>query len=107
MNNNIEEFVSEIIKQAGFDGMPEDFLAEYKEKVAIEAQKRLGMSAMEALPDDKIEEFSELAEKSPNDLEKINTFLTENIPDFEEKMAKALRDFGTEMIESAKKLEKK
>ena len=105
--NHIEKFVVEIIKQAGLDKMPEDFLADYTEKVTMEAQKRLGLSAVEALPDDKLKEFTELTEKSPDDFIKINAFLKENISDFEEKMSKALRDFGLEMIESAKKLEKK
>lgn len=104
MNNNIEGFITEVVKQAGLDKMPEDFLLEYKEKLAIEAQKRLGLSAMEALPDEKIEEFTELTEKNPEDYEKINAFLMDNISDFDEKMAIALRDFGFEMVESAKKL---
>ena len=107
MKNHIEEYITEIIKQAGFDKMPEDFLIDYKEKMTIEAQKRLGLSAVEALPEGKLEEFTELTEKSPDDFEKINAFLSENISDFEEKMAKVLRDFGQETIESAKKLEKK
>lgn len=105
-NNNIGKFIDEVIIKAGYDKMPEDFLSEYKEKLTEEAHKRLGITAIEALPEDKTEEFSKLAEENPNDFDAINKYLKENITDFDQKMAEALSEFGREVVESAEKLKK-
>jgi hypothetical protein len=104
MANDIQKFVETVVEQAGLSGLPEDFQQEYIEKMTIEAQKRLGVTAMSELSNEKIEEFSKLAEANRDNPEMLNDFLKENIENYDEKMAKALQEFGEEILESAKKL---
>ena len=106
MKNDIQRFIKEIIKKAELDKMPQDFLDEYNEKLTMEAQKRLGLASVSELKPEEIEEFTKLIEESNNDSEKINEYLTFHIENFEEKMAKALAEFGNEIIKNAEKLRK-
>ncbi|MCK4554079.1 hypothetical protein KAU19_03890 [Candidatus Parcubacteria bacterium] len=82
--------------------MPADFLDEYTDKLAMEAQKRLGLAAIKELDERKIKEFNKIKEN--NGAEAINEFLSANIENFEDKMTVALSEFGKGVIESAKKL---
>lgn len=98
----IQKFIYQIIKEAGLDKMPKDFLDEYTDKLAMEAQKRLGLAAIKELNEQKIREFSKI--KESRDAKAINEFLSANIENFEDKMTMALQGFSQEVIASAKKL---
>lgn len=100
---NIDDFIKAVMEESGLSGMPETFLSEYSEKLKEEAQKRLGIIAMDSLSGEQVDEFNLLVEsgKSEDDL---NSYLSINIEDFELKMTEALKGFAEEVIESAKKL---
>ena len=98
----IQKFIYQIIKEAELDKMPKDFLDEYTDKLAMEAQKRLGLVAIKELDSDQIKEFNKIKENSGT--EAINEFLFANIENFEDKITMALQEFGQEVIDSAKKL---
>ncbi|MBU4601138.1 DUF5663 domain-containing protein [Candidatus Parcubacteria bacterium] len=100
--NYMEKFINQIIKEAGIDKMPKDFVDEYADKLTTEAQKRLGLAAIKELDEGKIKEFNKIEES--HDAKAINEFLSANIENFEEKMTVALNEFGKKVIESAKKL---
>ena len=100
----MQKFIQQIIKESGLDKMPKDFLEEYTEKLKMEAQKRLGLVAIKELNEKQVKKFTEITEKKEQDPKEINDFLIANINNFEEKMTVALRDFGREVMESAKKL---
>ena len=97
------QFIDLLIKQAGLDKMPTEFLGEYREKLAAEAQKRVGLAAMAELSADQIEEFNKLSVKTNNDPQAINDYLVSHIADFEVKMSEALKQFGDEVLASAKR----
>lgn len=104
MQNYLQKFVEEIIKEAGLDGMPSDFLSEYTAKLAEETQKRLGLVSMAELSPKEVEELSGIMEKTKNDPAAINDYLVSRVDNYEEKMVKALKEFGEEVIASARKL---
>lgn len=104
MNNNLQDFIEVLIKQTGLDKMPVEFLDEYKNRLQIEAEKRLGLAAMAELSTKQIEEFNKLAAKTENDPAKINDYLASHIDNFESKMTEALKQFGQEVIVAAKKV---
>lgn len=104
--NTIESFIDEIVKQAGLDDMPADFIDEYKQRLAIEAQQRMGIVAMQQLTPEGIEELNKLVEESSEEPQKISDFLVSKIDNYEELMANALRDFGREVVEKAQNMEK-
>jgi predicted Zn-dependent protease len=107
MEDNMRKFIEEIIKRAGLDGMPADFLDEYAEKLAEEAQKRIGVESMALLTPEQTEELGKLMEQSHNDPKPINDYLVSRIEHYQEKMAAVLKQFGDEVIESAKKVNNK
>jgi len=105
MENIIEQFIQGMIKKAGIDNMPEDFKKEYTEKLAVQAQQRLGMVAIQELDEKGVEDFEEFMSKneSPKPDEVLDFFNT-RIPDFSTKVAKTLEEFGNEFIQGAAKL---
>lgn len=103
MESNINDFIKALILKAGLDKMPQDFLDEYEEKLAIEAQKRMGVVAMENLTKEQALELANLAEENGDTPEKISEYLSANIPDFKELMSNALQEFGEEVINSSQK----
>lgn len=104
MANDIKKFVETIIKEAKLDTLPAEFLEEYTERMTIEAQKRLGVTAMSELKPEKIEELNKLIQDTNNDPLKVSAFLEENIENYQDKMTKALQEFGEEVLDSAQKL---
>jgi len=101
----IQNFVLDLLKQAGIDNMPEEFKQEYAEKLAVEAERRLGVIAMEELDAKGLEEFEAFmathdAPKSEDFLE----FFNSHISDFNEKASRALHDFAQEFLSSTAEL---
>lgn len=105
MENVIEQFIQGVIKKAGIDNMPEDFKKEYAEKLAAEAQRRLGMVALQELDEKGVKDFEKFmgSDKALKPA-KVMEFFNSRIPDFSTKVAKALEQFGNEFIQGAAKL---
>lgn len=99
----INTFVVELLKKADLDKVPQDFYDEYVEKIGLEVQKRLGLVAMKELSPEAVDQFGELIKNdaSPKDLV---VFFQENIPDYQEKIEMALKDFADEFLVSVEKL---
>ena len=102
--NNLKQFIEKIIEDAGLANMPEEFKKEYGEKMLLEAEKRIGITALKYLNEDQIKELVTLSEKNPDNPEKIDEFLKKNIKNYEEVISNALRDFAQDVINSAKKI---
>lgn len=102
MEDVIQNFVLDLLKQAGIDQMPEDFKKEYTEKLAVEAERRLGVMAMEELDAKGLEEFE--AFMSTNNAPKSEDFLeffNSHITNFNVKSNKTLQEFAQEFLNSA------
>lgn len=99
----ISTFVTELLKKAELDKVPQNFYDEYSEKLGNEVQKRLGIIAMKELTPGAVDEFGKLVsgEAKPEELAK---FFKKNIPDYEDKVESALREFADEFLASAAKL---
>lgn len=103
MNNELDIFINELIKQAGLDSMPAEYLQEYKEKLAIEAQKRLGVASMAALSPEQVAELNEIIAREAEPAMAIKDYLIANIDDYKGKMTEALKEFGREVLVAAGK----
>lgn len=102
MEDIIQNFAMDLLKQAGLDNMPEEFKKEYIEKLAVEAERRLGVMAMEDLDAKGLEDFENFM--SSHDAPKTEDFLeffNSHIPDFTAKTSKTLQDFAQEFLASA------
>jgi len=105
MQDVIQQFITEVIKKAAIDKMPEDFKKEYTEKLGAEAQRRLGIMAMGELNEQGVKDFEEFManNKSPKP-EKVLEFFGARIPDFTAKVTEALKKFAEEFIAGAERL---
>lgn len=103
--NMILKMINEALVKAGIDQMPEDFKKTYTTKLALEAQQRLGIMALDELDEKSLKEYESLisGKKDPKPTELMDFFNT-NIPDFQKKVQKTLDKFGQEIIDSAKRL---
>lgn len=101
----IQKFINQILIEAKIDQMPEDFKKEYTEKLAQEAQRRLGIVAMDELDEQGIRDLEGFMKKKgmPKSQE-LMEFFSQRIPDFENKVISALRQFADEFIKGAEKL---
>ena len=99
----IAVFVSELLKKAGLADVPKNFYDEYSEKIGVEVQKRLGIIAMNELKPEAAEKFGELMARDA-DPDELAEFFQNNIPNYEQKVTDALRDFADDFLASAAKL---
>ncbi len=103
--NLISQFVERLIQDAGLDNVPENFRAEYTEKIGAEVQKRIGLIAVKEMGPETLDEFAALLEKDPKP-EEMNKFFASRIPDLDKKVSEALREFSEEFLAGAEKLKK-
>lgn len=105
MTDTIQQFVAGVIERAGINNMPDDFKKEYVEKLSIEAQKRIGMMALEELDEKGVKTFEQFVgdNKSPKP-EEVLDFFNNHIPDFTEKVKNTLQVFADEFVKGAEKL---
>ncbi|MFA5126422.1 MAG: DUF5663 domain-containing protein [Patescibacteria group bacterium] len=98
----IQNFALDLLKQAGIDNMPEEFKKEYLEKLAIEAERRLGVMAMEELDAKGLEEFEAfMSTREAPKSEEFLEFFNSHISDFSAKANQTLQDFAKEFLSSA------
>jgi hypothetical protein len=102
MEDMIQNFILDLLKNAGLDNMPEEFKKEYTEKLAVEAERRLGVMAMEELDAKGLEDFEAFmtAQETPKS-EDFLEFFSSHIVDFDTKANKTLLEFAQEFLASA------
>ena len=105
MEELIQKYISQIMDDAKLSDMPEDFKADYIEKLQTEIERRLGITALKSMDESAVKKFNELITEDPNlPPEKIAEFYQEHIPNFSEVMNKTLEDFKQEFIKKAQSL---
>jgi len=104
MNNDIKQFVEKIIEEAGLSNMPEEFKEEYKQKMVLEAEKRMGVVTLKHLNESQAKELAQITENNPDDIDKVNDFLEKSIENYKEIMTEALREFAQDVISAAQKI---
>lgn len=101
----VAQFVSELIKKAGLDNVPEKFREEYAEKIGAEVQRRIGLVALKELSPQALDEFNVLAGKDAKP-DELAEFFKKSVPDWEDKITVALKEFSDEFLASSEKLKK-
>jgi len=98
---SVEDYVDDLMQRAGFDKLPEEFHADYREKLAIEVQRRIGILSMQHLSKKDLTAFSKMLEEHPQTPpEKVTEFFNEHIEDFPGKIAEGLGTFAEEYLTS-------
>ena len=105
MEDVIQRFIQDMIKNAGIDNMPDDFKKTYSEKLAVEAQRRLGIMAIAELDEQGAKDFEEFIAKNQSpEPQKTLEFFNSRISNFETKVQETLTKFAEEFISGAEKL---
>lgn len=100
----LEHFAYELLRAANLDALPEEAKAEFVVKIRDQAQRRMGVIAVQHLDASALEEFNAMmAASTPPDPTAMQAFFIAKIPDFESKMQEGLLAFADEFVAAAKK----
>lgn len=99
----LDLFVENLLKESKLN-LPEDFQAQYIEKLKEQVNRRLALVLMEELDEAGLVQFSELMSAEPQpDFIAIQNFYKEKIPNFEQKIQASLAEFATDFITASQK----
>lgn len=98
-----KQYIEELLTKMNMAEVDGKLDTDYVQQLAEEMKKRVGLAIMDALPKEKMENYAGLI-NSTSSPEKINSFLQENIEDFEKKRMKAIEDFAVSFVERTTKM---
>ena len=99
----LEHFAYELLRAAGLDALPEDAKSQFVVRLRDEAQRRMGIIAVQHLDAAAIEEFNGMmAKATPPDPNTVQAFFVARVPDFETKMRDGLLVFAEEFVTASK-----
>lgn len=106
----ILKFIDAVIDAAGLK-LPDDFLADYREMLFDELEKRIWIMMVEKMDDEWIKKFVELAgsvedfdDADDKKREEVASLFRNNINNFDEEVLKVMDEFGDKFVADAKKL---
>lgn len=100
-DESLDVYLEQLLKAANIAAMPEDYKKSYKERLAMEVERRIGIVVMNELDKKDLGEFEKLLEKDVSP-EEIQNFISSRVPNLVELVRKALDDFAAEFIAAAK-----
>lgn len=98
----LEHFAYELLRAAGLDALPEDAKAQFVVRLRDEAQRRMGIIAVQHLDPAALEEFNAMMAKATPDPNAVQAFFVARVPDFETKMREGLLAFAEEFVTASK-----
>ena len=88
---NIEEFVSRLIEDKGFNEQDPEIIAQMKKDLLDRVENRINAMIVSILSSEKLPEFEKLLDGGSE--EEIQKFVKGNIPDIDERVATELLTF--------------
>lgn len=98
-----EQYITELLVKTNMVEENGKVDQDYVKELADEMKKRVGLMIMDALPKEKLEEYTKLVHESTS-ADKILEFLKDSIEDFDTKRMKAIEDFAVSFIERTTKM---
>lgn len=100
----LEHFAYELLRAANLDALPEDAKSEFVVKIRDQAQRRMGVIAVQHLDAAALEEFNAMmAASTPPEPTAVQAFFVAKIPDFETKIQAGLLALADEFVTAAKR----
>jgi hypothetical protein len=96
--STVAPFIRDLLKQAKLDTLPEEYLEEYTVRLESQLMERLGLVALQALPDSDLSHAEKLSEK--RDFEGLMQLFQKSIPDFSDLLGKTLNEFRDQFLKS-------
>ncbi|MBN1348332.1 hypothetical protein JXJ21_02905 [candidate division KSB1 bacterium] len=101
----IEQFVHQILEEAGLDDIPDSFKIDYVKNLGYELQRRLSIIAINSLDNRSYLDFSKFISRNPDqDFISVCAFFKERIPHFHALMIRGMQEFKAEIFERMKNL---
>ncbi len=102
--NPLESFVDYLMTESGYTGLAPEYQASYREQLSAQVYRRIGLIAMNELPESKAAEFANLLGDDPAKVNQteVEQFLTASIPDFSTKLQVGLDQFAKEFLSAGK-----
>lgn len=102
--NPIDVFVEQLITEAGFSDMADDFKAAYTDRLRNQVYQRLGIIALSELNDADLATYTKILEDNPEAVVEatVQQFFETHIPDFSQKVDAGLAEFANEFLVAAK-----
>lgn len=102
--NAVEKIVDNIIEVGKLDGLPEPAMNQFKGNMEAQILRRLGLIIISNLEEKDIEEYEAMIKEGlVPEPEKLQKFLEEKIPDYEEKIKQGMDEFVGEIINGLNK----
>jgi hypothetical protein len=98
MDQNFNQFFEDLLIKANLTSLKDDYKAAYKEKLFQQLLERLGLVALEKLPEEKIKEYEKLV-KQESSQKILTSFFEKNIPDYKKLVEDVVLQFGQEFLE--------
>jgi predicted dinucleotide-binding enzyme len=92
MNQQIYNFLKQLLDDAGQTDMPEEVQKQMIEDLNSRLEDKLILTALNHMPADKQDDFDQLAENKASG-EEIENFIKQNVPDWEGVFSEALVEF--------------
>lgn len=102
MKDQIVEFLEKLIGEADLKHLPGDFKSRYVDQLRMLVEERIGILALEELHEEHIKDFQKLLSGKEKDQEKIGDFLSEHVPEFEQKVQSVLEEFRDQFLDSVR-----
>lgn len=93
----IDLFLEDILLSIGLNEAPDSDKIEFKTKLKEELEARVGVVVMNAIPEDKSQEFVEIMKNNPTQ-EQINGFISANVANLENIVVEAMKEFKEEFL---------
>lgn len=91
------QHIQRILDENGFENLTEETRNQYLPQLVAEAERRLGVAVLPHLTEETAKELMQLVESGNATPEQMQTFWTNNIPDFEALIQKTLGEYAQEI----------
>ncbi|HAZ16603.1 MAG: hypothetical protein A3H59_02060 [Candidatus Jacksonbacteria bacterium RIFCSPLOWO2_02_FULL_43_9] len=99
----LEQYVSQILKEADLGEVDVAFEIAYRQRLMIVIANRMGQEAIGMVPDDRSQEFQVLMQSQPKPQE-IFAFFNDVVPDFQQKISGMLEEIKRDFLQKAYQL---
>jgi len=94
--DQLDQFVDRLVEEKGFENLTPEVRAQINDDLRNRLEDRINAIILEKLPPEKLEEFEKLV--NTGNVEDIQAFSRENIPDLDQHIANELLAFRTTYI---------
>ena len=100
----VKDFVSNLLKEAKLDTLPEDLRTNIENQLLVQTYKRIGTVIMNELNNEQAAEYAKLIENPQQVNEQaVNEFLTKHTQKMDQKIQAALVDLAATFLTNLKK----